>query len=91
MIEKREQEIIDFLKKNNVCSSKELFENGDTSFSYATLKRMLTKLVSVNYISTTGKGKGTKYRISDVFELIQPIDIDNYFKAPDLSVLGQQV
>jgi Fic family protein len=42
---------------------------------------MLTKLVSENYISTTGKGKGTKYRISEVFELIQPIDIDNYFKA----------
>lgn len=80
-MEKREQEIIDFLKKNNVCSSKELFENGDTSFSYATLKRTLTKLVSENYISTTGKGKGTKYRISDVFELIQPIDINNYFKA----------
>jgi len=80
-MEKRDQEIINFIKKNKECSSSKIFEDGNISVSYATLKRMLAKLVSENYIESTGKGKGTKYRISPLFELIQPIDIDNYFKA----------
>ena len=78
MIDKHEQHIIDFIKRNEGLSSKEVFERLEISISYATLKRILSKLVSENYISKTGQGKGTKYNISPVFELIQPIDIDNY-------------
>lgn len=80
MIDKHEQHIIDFIKRNEGLSSKEVFERLEISISYATLKRILSKLVSENYISKTGQGKGTKYNISPVFELIQPIDIDNYYQ-----------
>lgn len=79
-MEKREQKIIDFVKNVKECSSKEILDGVDISVSYATLKRILTKLISENYISTKGKGKGTKYFISPTFEVIQPIDIDLYYQ-----------
>ena len=76
----REAEIFETVKLRGKCSSKEIFDNINLEMSYATLKRLLSKLVSENYIKAEGKGKGTKYIISPVYELIQPIDIENYYK-----------
>lgn len=75
-----EKEIIDFVKKNANFSSKEIFEGLNMNISYATLKRHLTKLKSLKYISTEGKGKGTKYIISPIYDIIRPIDIDTYYQ-----------
>ncbi len=80
MLTQNESQIIDFIKNQGECSSKEVFDNITTGTSYATLKRVLTKLINENYIETKGKGKGTKYIISPAFELIVPIDIDKYFE-----------
>jgi Fic family protein len=76
----REQKIIDFVKKTKESSSKEIFDGVNISVSYATLKRILTKLKSENYISSKGQGKGTKYLISPTYEVIQPIDIEQYYE-----------
>jgi prophage maintenance system killer protein/DNA-binding IscR family transcriptional regulator len=80
MIDSRDQKILDFLKKAGACSSKEVHDNVDISVSYATLKRILSKLTNENFISSVGKGKGTKYTISPTFELIEPIDIEKYYE-----------
>ena len=80
MIEEREQKIIDFIEKSGESSSKEIFDRVNISVSYATLKRILTKLISENYIVTKGQGKGTKYIISPAFKVIKPVDIDEYYK-----------
>ena len=80
MINERDQLIIDFIKKNAGSSSKDIFENVTLPVSYATLKRDLTKLISNNFIVSKGQGKGTKYFISPTFELLQPIDIEDYYK-----------
>ena len=80
MLKNRESEIINFIKNTGECSSKEVFDGISSLVSYATLKRVLTKLISENYIETKGKGKGTKYRISSIYELIQPIDIQRYYE-----------
>jgi len=80
MLDHRASEIIDIIKKRKECSSKEVFERISTSISYATVKRVLTKLVSENLIATTGRGKGTKYLLSPAFELLQAVDIENYFR-----------
>ena len=48
--------------------------------SYATLKRMLTKLVAERCIVIEGQGKGTRYFLSPSFELVQPISIDEYYE-----------
>lgn len=80
MIDSREKQIIDFIQKVGECSSKDIFDEIELSVSYATLKRLLTKLISSNYISIKGQGKGTKYLISPAYQVIQPIDIDKYYE-----------
>ena len=80
MIDSRAQEVIDFIAKSGECSSKEVFDGVNISVSYATLKRLLKKLISANYISTKGQGKGTKYIISPTYQVIKPIDIERYYE-----------
>ena len=80
MIDSREKQIIEFIQKVGECSSKEIFDEINLSVSYATLKRVLTKLISSNYITTKGQGKGTKYFISPAYQVIQPIDIEKYYE-----------
>ena len=76
----KEQQVIDFIEKTGECSSKEIFDGVKISVSYATLKRLLTNLVSKNYVSAKGRRKGTKYVISPVYKVIQPIDVEQYYK-----------
>lgn len=80
MSNKRQQQIIEFVKQNGPCSSKEIFDGLGESFSYATLKRILTGLISDNYLLSTGQGKGTKYLLSPAWELISPVDIESYYE-----------
>ncbi|MEQ9297842.1 MAG: Fic family protein [Cyclobacteriaceae bacterium] len=80
MLSEKENKIIDYLKETPDCSSKKVFEAVQEPMSYATLKRMLARLVSQNFLETAGKGKGTKYRISSAYELIRPIDVQEYYK-----------
>ena len=80
MLEKNAEQIVEFVKKMGESSSKEIFEGVDISVSYATLKRTLARLILENYLSSKGQGKGTKYLVSATFEVIQPIDMDEYYK-----------
>ncbi|HUH73573.1 MAG TPA: Fic family protein [Chitinophagales bacterium] len=80
MLDIREQKVIDFIIKTGESSSKEIFEGTDLSVSIATLKRIISKLITENYISSIGKGKGTKYIISPCYEVILPIDIEKYYE-----------
>ncbi len=80
MIDNREKQILVFIKKTGECSSKEIFDSVNISVSYATLKRILTNLKLNNYVVIKGQGKGTKYILSPAFELIQPIDIEQYYQ-----------
>jgi predicted transcriptional regulator/prophage maintenance system killer protein len=80
MLSHNETEVIEFLKNKQACSSKEIHESLSNSISYATVKRILSKLTTENLIITKGQGKGTKYLISSVYQLLQPIDITEYYK-----------
>lgn len=80
MATEREQQLLDFIEKSGESSSKEIFEGARIAVSYATLKRLLTKLISENYITSTGQGKGTRYSLSPVYKIIQPVDLDEYYK-----------
>ena len=75
MIHKKEIEILEFVKKNIECSSKEIHDGIKFAVSYATVKRILTKLTSDNLLLKNGKGKGTKYLISPSYELLYPVEI----------------
>lgn len=72
--------ILEFIKANPLFSSKEIHTGLNIELGYATVKRILQKLVSENLIVTSGKGKGTKYQISQAYELLYPIDTEEYFK-----------
>lgn len=76
----RDHKIIDLVKQTGYCSSKEIYNNVEISASYATLKRILSKLVKAHILSTVGQGKATKYLISPTYQLLEPIDINSYFE-----------
>lgn len=79
MLELKEQ-IIEFVVKNPLSSSKDIHDGILNSISYATVKRILTKLTNDNLLIIAGKGKSSKYSISPAYKLLQPIDIDDYYK-----------
>lgn len=80
MLTNREHDIIEFVKIKGELSSKEIFDGISLPISYATLKRILKNLVSKNFLEIKGRGKGTKYLVSPMYELIQPIDVQKYYE-----------
>lgn len=80
MTDNRELEIIELIKHKKVASSKEVYESVSDSISYATVKRILSKLIEENLLTKKGQGKSTKYLISPTYEILYPVDIDNYYK-----------
>lgn len=80
MTETRQIEIINFIQNHASCSSGEIHKEFATSISYATVKRILTLLLTEKYIISEGKGKGTRYFISPSYELLYSIDLDSYYE-----------
>jgi len=80
MWDSKSKKILEFIKENPSYSSKQIFDEVQLNIGYATVKRILIKLLSENLIITEGKGKGTKYRISGGYELLFPISLNEYFE-----------
>lgn len=80
MIDDKKKDILEFVKENPLCSSKEIHEGLSSTISYATVKRALTKLILDNLLVPKGKGRGRKYIISPAYELFYPIDVSKYFE-----------
>jgi Fic family protein len=80
MIDKNENNVIEFIEKNKELSSKEVHEAISKSLSYATVKRLLTKLIDKNLLIKVGQGKSTKYSISPNYEILSPVDMEKYFE-----------
>jgi Fic family protein len=74
------KEIIEYIKDHPLQSSREIHDNLGLEIGYATIKRVLTYLVSENLISSKGKGKGTKYLIGPSYELLRSINVESYFE-----------
>jgi len=72
--------VLEFIKNNPNCSSAFILEKANVSLGLATIKRILLKNVTLNYLEVIGKGKNTRYKISAYFQLIYPIDVAQYFK-----------
>lgn len=79
-VDNRELKIVEFLQHNGSFSSKELFDKAIIDGSYASLKRVLSKLVSENFLTTSGNGKATKYFVSPLYEVIRPVDVEKYYE-----------
>jgi Fic family protein len=79
MLPLKHVEIIKFVKENPSLSSKEIHDGLKSEIGYATVKRILTKLISQNLISPIGSGRGRKYVISPAYDLFYSLDIEEYF------------
>ena len=75
-----EDQILEFLKNFPESSSNEILQGINEKKSIATIKRVLSKLISENLIITTGKGKSTKYKLSAFYKLFERVDIEHYYK-----------
>jgi len=80
MLDQKSKEILQFVKVNPSFSSKEIYDSIDLEIGYATVKRILSKLIAKKLLLTEGKGRGTKYVISTTYQLFFPIEIEDYFK-----------
>jgi Fic family protein len=76
-----DQNIIDFLVRNPLSSSKEIHEKGVPDVGYATIKRRLKKLHESHFVEIEGQGKSTRYRISPAFAITKPMDLATYFEV----------
>ena len=79
-MDSKENKIIDFLSENEKSSSRTIFENGNIGASYSTLKRILSNLLSKEFLVTRGRGKATIYLLSPKFKVVQPIDLQKYYE-----------
>ena len=80
MVDDKKKIILEFIKESPSLSSKEIHDGLEFEIGYATVKRILTKLISDNLILPEGKGKARKYIISPSYELFYPIDVKLYFE-----------
>jgi predicted transcriptional regulator len=78
MSETKQLKILNFIQTHANCSSGEIHKVFIASISYATVKRILSQLLTEKYIIT--EGKGTRYFISQSYELLYSIDLNSYFE-----------
>jgi Fic family protein len=71
--------ILQFLKANSGSSSKQIHAGLGITLGYATVKRMLQKLIAENLILALGQGKATRYQLNSMYALLQPVDMQQYF------------
>lgn len=72
--------VLEYLKSRPPVSSKEVYEGLKAEASYATVKRILSQLVTDSFVAATGQGKATKYQLASTYELLYPVDVEEYFK-----------
>lgn len=80
MKEDKNNIVLEFIKNNPNCSSGTIFEKLNVPLGLATIKRILFKNIELKYVEVVGKGKNTRYRISDYFQFLYPINVADYFQ-----------
>jgi Fic family protein len=80
MKETKQIEILNFINNHAHCSSGDIYKEFSASISYATVKRIVTQLLSDKFIISEGNGKGTRYLVSPSYELLYSINLDSYYE-----------
>jgi len=80
MVSEKSKNILEYIKAHPSLSSKEIHDGLKSEAGYATVKRILAKLITENLILSIGQGRGTKYIIDPSFELLYSINVDEYFE-----------
>ena len=78
MREKYQSKIIYLIQESGAISASEIYNFIDLGKS--TIRKYLKELVEENKLQVVGAGKSTKYTIAPSFELLAPINLDNYYQ-----------
>lgn len=81
---KRQQQIIEFAKKNHSFQNKELVTFFDDKYSRETITRDLSFLCTQNFLQKNGAGAFVAYSLSDTYDILKEVNIQEYFKTPYL-------
>ena len=73
-------EILDYIKSNPRCSSNDILNGISQKMSIATLKRSLNDFILSGFIVPIGELKSRKYEISNAYNIIRPIEVEQYFE-----------
>ncbi len=79
----RQNKILKILKEKGVLSRLSLSNliSSTESISKVTFIRDLNRLIDLNFIKTSGKGKNTVYSLVETNSLLAYLDMDDYFKT----------
>ncbi|MEO0065504.1 MAG: hypothetical protein RI983_830 [Bacteroidota bacterium] len=72
--------IIGFIANHPRCSSQEILDGLNLTISLATLRRKLLELVAEDLITAIGELKSRKYELSASYNIIRPINVEQYFE-----------
>ena len=75
-----EKGILDYIQKYPNSSSSEIHAGFGKLAAFATIKRTIKALIDNKFVELSGKGKSTRYFISNGLDLLFPIDIATYFE-----------
>jgi Fic family protein len=75
-----DSEILHFIKENPKCTSLEILAGLNLEISISTLKRALQGLVANGLVNAIGALKSRKYEVSHAYEIIRPIDVNQYYE-----------
>jgi Fic family protein len=74
------EDIIQFVMNNKACSSSDIHAALESTYSLATIKRILQQLVADEVIKKTGSAKSTRYHIPISYHLLRTVNIDEYYQ-----------
>lgn len=75
----RQQEILNIIAAQEQAAISKVQELLSDDISIPTLNRDMAKLVEIDYLLKTGKGRSTAYVLSPFYKLFAPLTITNYF------------
>jgi len=78
---KRQQQIIEFAKKNHSFQNKDVVAFFDDKYSRETITRDLFFLCKQNFLQKSGAGAFVVYSLSDAYGILEEVDIQKYFET----------
>ena len=73
------EKIVTHILEHPFISSSEIHKGLDLKTELVTTKRKLSKLRTLNLITSKGKGRATRYIVSVSYKLLNPINVEDYF------------
>lgn len=78
---KRQEQIIEFAKKNQSFKNKDLVGFFDDKYSRETITRDLSFLCQQNSLNKSGAGAFVAYSLSENYEILKEVDVEKYFSV----------